>query len=64
MGPDNFREIFDTEDKFITLRTLSAAMDELFREVAKEHNYFLALSAPISFTDSRNSISTMRIPSL
>ncbi|HID9486366.1 hypothetical protein L5C66_28545 [Pseudomonas aeruginosa] len=62
--PDNSRYIFDSEEKFSALLTLSVAMDELLREVAKEHSYGLSLIEKPGLTESRSALSSVVIPSL
>ncbi|MDH2186894.1 hypothetical protein N5K35_24720, partial [Pseudomonas sp. GD03651] len=54
--PDGSRAIFDVESKFDGLASVSHAMDELMREVAKEQNYALSLQPKPSLQESRSAV--------
>lgn len=60
--PDNSRLIFDTEDKYNGLKTLSVEMDDLAREVAKEQNSQLSSLPEFSLSDTRATLSKVVIP--
>lgn len=60
--PDESRRIFDTEAKFDGLLTLSAEMDELAQQVAKEQNKILRDQLVIPLEESRRAISNIFVP--
>jgi hypothetical protein len=51
--PDGSRRIFDTNEKYEGLRTLSMEMDDLAKEVAKEQSVLLKYGGDPSLGDSR-----------
>lgn len=51
--PDGSRRIFDTDQKYAGLRTLSMEMDDLAKEVAKEQSVLLKHGGDVSLGDSR-----------
>ncbi len=51
--PDGSRRIFDTDQKYAGLRTLSMEMDDLAKEVAKEQSVLLKYGGDVSLGDSR-----------
>lgn len=60
--PDGSRRIFDTEEKFEGLKTLSVEMDDLAKEVAREQSYlFKSLPNP-SMLDSRKVLRETYVP--
>jgi hypothetical protein len=63
MVPDGSRPIFDTAAKLVGLTSLSYEMDDLVREVAKEQNGHLALTAEPSLAASRAAIESVFVPS-
>lgn len=60
--PDGSRRIFDTEEKYTGLKTLSVEMDDLVREVAKEQNFTLSLRPDVTLLDSRSAIASAVVP--
>lgn len=51
--PDGSRRIFDTDQKYEGLRTLSIEIDDLAKEVAKEQSVRLRYGGDVSLDDSR-----------
>jgi hypothetical protein len=51
--PDGSRRIFDNNEKYEGLRTLSVEMDDLAKEVAKEQSILLKYGGDPSLGDSR-----------
>jgi hypothetical protein len=64
MVPDGSRRIFDTEDKYQGLRTLSYEMDELAKEVAKEQSPHLRFSSQTDIGDTRRVLRESYVPGL
>ena len=62
MVPDGSRRIFDTEEKYQGLRTLSYQMDELAIEVAKEQSPLLRLSPQTNNLDTRRVLRESYVP--
>ncbi|TBF35275.1 hypothetical protein ELG88_08625 [Rhizobium leguminosarum] len=62
--PDGSRKIFDTEEKYQGLRSLSYEIDELAREVAKEQSYLLRQTPDATILDSRKVLRETYVPSL
>ena len=60
--PDGSRRIFDTEEKYEGLRTLSVEMDDLAKEVAMEQSYLLKILPDSSMPDSRKVLRETYIP--
>ncbi len=60
--PDGSRRIFDTEEKYAGLKTLSVEMDDLVREVAKEQSFSLSLRPEVTLLDSRSAIASAVVP--
>lgn len=60
--PDGSRRIFDKEDKFGGLLTLSSEMDDLARHVAREQSQKLRYQETIPLEESRNAISSVFVP--
>ena len=60
--PDGSRRIFDNEQKYQGLKTLSVEMDDLAREVAKEQDIALLLRSEFSLSDSRAALAKAYIP--
>lgn len=56
MVPDGSRRIFDTDEKLDGLRALSIEIDDLSREVAKEHSVLLEMFGQPSLSDSRSTL--------
>lgn len=54
--PDGSRKIFDTEEKYNALKSLSMEMDDLAREVAKEQNQLLGTMGDFSLSDVRDEL--------
>jgi len=62
MVPDGSRRIFDTDDKYQGLRTLSYEMDELAKEVAKEQSPLLRVSPQANVIDARRVLRESYVP--
>lgn len=60
--PDGSRRIFDTDEKFEGLKTLSVEMDDLAKEVAKEQSYLLRSLPETSLPESRKVLRETYIP--
>lgn len=60
--PDGSRKIFDTEEKYNGLRTLSVEMDDLVREVAQEHDIALSRRSEFFLSDARAVLFKTYIP--
>jgi len=60
--PDGSRRIFDTDDKYQGLRTLSYEMDELAKEVAKEQSPLLRISPESNILDTRRVLRESYVP--
>ena len=61
--PDGSRLIFDTEEKYQGLKTLSYEMDQLAKDVAKEQSHLLRSVPDVSIIDSRKVLRETFIPS-
>ncbi|WP_460140491.1 hypothetical protein [Pseudomonas sp. S2_E01] len=59
--PDKSRLIFDDEKKFEGLLALSAAMDELLIQVAKENSFLLVLKEKPGHAESRNVLTSIYV---
>ncbi len=64
MVPDGSRRIFDSDEKYQGLRTLSYEMDELAKEVAKEHSPLLRVSPQATVLDARKVLRETYVPQL
>ncbi|TAZ29829.1 hypothetical protein ELH73_08150 [Rhizobium leguminosarum] len=62
MVPDGSRRIFDNDDKYQGLRTLSYEMDELAKEVAKEQRPLLRISPQATILDTRKALRETYVP--
>ena len=62
--PDGSRQIFDSTAKLQGLINLSIEMNDLAREVAKEHNILLAIMGTPSLSESRTVIEGVVVPIL
>jgi len=62
--PDGSRRIFDTEEKYQGLRTLSYEMDELAKEVAKEQSPMLRISPQSTILDTRRVLRETYVPGI
>jgi hypothetical protein len=62
MVPDGSRKIFDSDQKYQGLKTLSMEMDDLAREVAKEQDIALLLRPEVSLSDSRAALAKSYVP--
>ncbi len=62
MAPDGSRRIFDNDDKYQGLRTLSYEMDELAKEVAKEQSPLLRISPQATILDTRKALRETYVP--
>ena len=60
--PDGSRCVFDTEEKYNGLKALSSEMDDLAKEVAKEHNLLLSLRTELTLSDVRDALSKAIVP--
>ncbi|MBB3398824.1 hypothetical protein [Rhizobium sp. BK060] len=60
--PDGSRRIFDTDEKYEGLRSLSVEMDDLAKEVAKEQSALLKYGGEPSLGDSRRVLNESYIP--
>lgn len=60
--PDGTRKIFDNEEKYEGLKSLSVEMDDLAKEVAKEQNKLLSLLPNLSLSDSRAALAKSYVP--
>ena len=60
--PDGSRAIFDTEQKYNGLRTLSMEMDDLAREVAKEQDWMIGLNTNATLSNSRDVLFKSIVP--
>ncbi len=63
MVPDGSRRIFDTDEKYDGLKSLSVEMDDLAKQVAKEQNVLLRYGAEPSLGDSRTVLNGAFVPS-
>jgi dipeptidyl aminopeptidase/acylaminoacyl peptidase len=54
--PDGSRRIFDTDEKYEGLKTLSIEMDDLAREVAKEQSSVLRTMDSVPLYESRETL--------
>lgn len=60
--PDGSRIIFDTQVKYDGMKRLSAEIDDLMKEVAKEQTPLLYIPEGHALQTSRDSIWSLRIP--
>ena len=60
--PDNSRFIFDSQEKYAAMKLLSAEVDDLMREVAKEQVPFLQTPEGQVLRTSRDAIWSIEVP--
>lgn len=60
--PDGSRKIFDSDAKFAGLEALSAEIDDLAREVAREQTLMLRHYDRLPLEESRKAIVDKRVP--
>jgi hypothetical protein len=60
--PDGSRSIFDTTEKLQGLLALSLEMDDLLRQVAREHNGLLGQGMDLTLPACREIVAGIRLP--